>query len=98
MMARHLASGFSHPRQAHGEDHGCRARAERRRKMTAGARVGPQGRLMDNQGSMPLPYEQGDQETDDAVADEREKNQQRTAGRHHNRLGILLHGLHHAVA
>jgi len=45
MMARHFASGFSHSRQAHSEDYGRRARVARRRKMTARARVGPQGRL-----------------------------------------------------
>jgi hypothetical protein len=50
MMARHFVSGFSHSRQAHSGDYGRGARAERRRKMTARARVGPQGRLMDNLG------------------------------------------------
>gem|GEM_PF-6261850 len=45
VMVKHFASGFSHSRQAHGEDYGRGARVERRRKMTARARVGPQSRL-----------------------------------------------------
>lgn len=50
-MARGVASGLPHPRQAHIHDYGREAGVARRRKTAARTRVGQQGRLIANPGS-----------------------------------------------